>query len=399
MRALDEHLTIVSEAEKSALYGLPDFDDFQRAEYFALTTEELALAQQRDGLHGKIACILQIGFFKAKQAFFPFRLADIPGEDIAFLMRRYFPGQAFRPKPVRKEEYYRQRREILRLFGYRFWSREFLPRLEARAGQLVMRDVTPAFILTELIALLRQEKIVRPGYHTVQAVISKALAAERRRLSEVVEKALDRKAKAALQQLLVREETLSELAQVKQDAKNFGYRMMALEREKRSALAPLYRAAKEALPKLDISQQNVGYYASLATYYSIYDLRRLKPEQTHLYLLCYSWQRYRQFSDNLADAFDFHMKQVEDTTKEDAEQHFTKALKTRQREAPRVGQVLLLYVDEALKDATPFGSVRHQAFAILPEGDVVDGRQTHVRQACQPDRSALAGGRQTGGAV
>ena len=160
-------------------------------------------------------------------------------------------------------------------------------------------------------------------------------AAERRRLSEIVEKALDRDAQAALQQLLVREETLSELAQVKQDAKNFGYRMMALEREKRSALAPLYRAAKEALPKLDISQQNVGYYASLATYYSIYDLRRLKPEQTHLYLLCYSWQRYRQFTDNLADAFDFHMKQVEDATKEEAEQHFTKAL-TAGSAKPRV---------------------------------------------------------------
>ena len=94
-----------------------------------------------------------------------------------------------------------------------------------------MRDVTPAFVLAELIALLRQEKIVRPGYNTLQAVISEALVAERRRLSEVVEKALDHDAKAALQQLLVREETLSGLAQVKQDAKNFGYRMMALERK------------------------------------------------------------------------------------------------------------------------------------------------------------------------
>jgi hypothetical protein len=239
--------------------------------------------------------------------------------------------------------------------------------LSERAAQQVRRDVTPAFVLTELIALLRQEKIVRPGYHSLQAVISEALAAERRRLSEIVEEALDHDAQAALQQLLVREETLSELAQVKQDAKNFGYRMMALEREKRLVLAPLYRVAKDALPKLDISQQNVGYYASLATYYSIYDLRRLKPEQTHLYLLCYSWQRYRQLSDNLADAFDFHMKQVEDATKEAAEQHFTKALAAGHREAPRVGQVLLLYVDEALNDATPFGSVRSQAFTILPK--------------------------------
>jgi hypothetical protein len=83
--------------------------------------------------------------------------------------------------------------------------------------------------------------------------------------------------------------------------------------------------------------------------------------------LCYAWQRYRQLSDNLADALDFHMKQVEDATKAAAEQHFTKALATGQREAPRVGQVLLLYVDEALNDVTPFGSVRRQTFAILPK--------------------------------
>jgi hypothetical protein len=238
VRALDKNLTIVSEAERQALYGLPEFDDFQRAEYFALTPEELALAQQRDGLSSRIACILQIGYFKAKQAFFQFGLADVPEEDIEFLTRRYFPGQAFRPMPVRKEEYYIQRKEILRLFGYRFWSRSFLPRLQARAAELARRDVTPAFVLAELITLLPHEKIVRPAYDTLQAVISEALAAERRRLSEVIEKALDRDAKAALKQLLVREETYLSWRRFKQDAKNFGYRMMALEREK-PALAPL----------------------------------------------------------------------------------------------------------------------------------------------------------------
>ena len=38
----------------------------------------------------------------------------------------------------------------------------------------------------------------------------------------------------------------------------------------------------------------------------------------------------------------------------------------RQQEAPRVGRVLLLYVDETVDDVTPFGAVRNQAFAILP---------------------------------
>jgi hypothetical protein len=145
-----------------------------------------------------------------------------------------------------------------------------------------------------------------------------------------------------------------------------------------------------------VSQQNVGYYASLATYYTIYDLRRLKPEQTHLYFLCYSWQRYRQFTDNLADALDFHMKQIEDATKEASEQHFNKALVARQRETPRVGQLLLLYVDDALEDATSFGSVRRQQHH--SEGYAVGCGQAHVRQARQPDRAAVAGGGSAGGA-
>ena len=84
----------------------------------------------------------------------------------------------------------------------------------------------------------------------------------------------------------MREETLSDLAALKQYAKHFGYRMMVMERQKRATLTPLYHSAKALLPKLDISQQNIAYYASLAHYYTIYDLRRLKPEQTHLYLLC-----------------------------------------------------------------------------------------------------------------
>ena len=49
-----------------------------------------------------------------------------------------------------------------------------------------------------------------------------------------------------------------------------------MERQKRTTLAPLHRVAKTLLPKLDISQQNVAYYASLAHYYTVYDLRRLK---------------------------------------------------------------------------------------------------------------------------
>ena len=128
-------------------------------------------------------------------------------------------------------------------------------------------------------------------------------AAERDRLEQLVEVALTDASREALQQLLVRENTLSDLAALKQDAKSFRYRQMGLERQKRLTLAPLYAIAKALLPNLDLSQLNIAYYASLANFYTIYDLRRLKPGQTNLYLLCYAWQRYRQLTDNVVEAF------------------------------------------------------------------------------------------------
>ena len=154
--------------------------------------------------------------------------------------------------------------------------------------------MTPGFIVAELIAYLNEHKIVRPGYTTLQVLISEALSAERRRLGSLLAEVLDEAAKNALAQLLVHDYTLSALAALKQDAKDFGWRQMVREREKRTKLELLYRIAKALLPKLAISQQNLHYYADLAIFYTVYDLRRLKYEQTYLYLLCYAWHRYRQ---------------------------------------------------------------------------------------------------------
>lgn len=283
-----KRLTVLSEAERLALYGLPNFDGFQRTEFFAMTEAERALAFQRQGLTEQVYCLLQLGYFKAKQAFFSFSLKGIPPEDLAFLLQRYFHGQALATRRLHDSEFYAQRKEVAALFGYRLWSDSDLPILLEKATLLARTDVTATFLLTELMQFLNGKRIVRPSYTTLQTLISDALTVERQRLEQRVDVALDDAGCTALQKLLVREDTLSELAAIKQDAKHFGYRMMALERQKRATLAPLYAIAKTLLPSLGISQLNIAYYASLANYYTIYDLRRLKPGQTYLYLLCYA---------------------------------------------------------------------------------------------------------------
>ena len=409
MTAKSERLSVLSDAEQEALYGLPDFDDGQQLEYLSLSEQELALACSRPGLPAQAYCAIQIGYFKAKHTFFRFTWNDAQ-DDRAFVLSRYFNGQLCEPEAVTKHERYAQRDLIAALFDYRLWAAEFLPQLTEHTAQIVRRDVTPGFIVAELIAYLNEQKIVRPGYTTVQTLISTALSTERQRLAGLLADALDRAAKDALAQLLVRDDTLSALAALKQDAKDFGWRQMAREREKRATLEPLYRIAKTLLPTLGVSQQNLHYYAGLANFYTVYDLRRLKPAQTHLYLLCYAWQRYRQLTDNLVDAVGYHMKQFEDESKTRADKCFSAEKVRRQHETPQVGRVLLLYVDETVDDATPFGAMRQRAFTILPKDELrivgerlserpaskvalrwqaVDGLATRIRRHVRPLYGAL----------
>ena len=78
-------LTVLSPEERHALYALPDFDDFQRAEYFAFTPAERAAAEQRRGCAARIVFMLQLGYFKAKQAFFDLSADAISADDVTWL--------------------------------------------------------------------------------------------------------------------------------------------------------------------------------------------------------------------------------------------------------------------------------------------------------------------------
>ena len=61
MATKSKRLTLLSDAEQFALYGLPDFDDGQQLEYLSLSEAELALACSRPGLHARISWVRRIG--------------------------------------------------------------------------------------------------------------------------------------------------------------------------------------------------------------------------------------------------------------------------------------------------------------------------------------------------
>jgi len=104
MATRSKRLTVLSEAEQFALYGLPDFDDSQRMQYLgSFTEEELELALSRPGVQAQTYCALQVAYFKAKKAFFQFSWDDVE-DDRAFVVSRIFNSQAFIPQAIAKHE-------------------------------------------------------------------------------------------------------------------------------------------------------------------------------------------------------------------------------------------------------------------------------------------------------
>ena len=207
---------------------------------------------------------------------------------------------------------------------------------------------------------------MRPGYSRMQDIVSQALSTERYRLSNLIHELLSEADKLILKKLLQEEATLSELADLKRDAKDFKARMMDAERDKLLKIKPLYQKAKLILPMLKLSQANIQHYASLVDYYDVYELRvKITPDQAYLYLLCYIWQRYRQLNDNLIDAFCFHLKQFEDDLTKKAREAYTQHIMSQQTELLAIKKVARLFVADDLSDDLRFGDVRNEAFKTI----------------------------------
>jgi hypothetical protein len=265
MRATNERLTILSREEQFALYGIPDFDKEQRQHYLQFDSVEQEVIYSRNSLADQVYCALQLGYFKTKQIFFDFTWKDVAKEDCEFILEHYFPDSELILEDISRHEFYSQRTSIMQYFEYDNWnSQKHKSELVTELESIVRRDTSTTFILSEALSFLRLKKIIRPGYTTLQNMISNALNKERQRLGELLTANISPEIQKQLDILLSTDSMISELAALKQDAKDFKYRRMQAECAKLETLRPLYKLAKSILPLLCISQQNINFYASLA---------------------------------------------------------------------------------------------------------------------------------------
>lgn len=360
-------LTILSSEEIAALYDLPEFNDDDRRLYFDLSTVEREAVYRVHTTAAAVHLALQLGYFKAKRRFFVYE-ADNVADDMTYLVKQYFAGKevsSFKAlsKPTRLE----QQRIILQLFDYRVADQAAKEELEQKAQRFAMLSTQPIYIMREVLQYLEGQRIVTPGYTFLQDMVGRAVTCERNRITGLLAQALTPSTKHQLDALLQADEQVYRISTLKREARDFSYKELKQEVERRKFFQPLHDFAKTFLTSAGLSVESGKYYASLVKFYTVYKLQRMAQSATRLYLLCFAYHRFRQINDNLIEAFIHLVDQYEKQAKRAAEEAMRKAMEDAAEHLQAAGQVLNLFTDTSIPDDAPFTAVKEQAFDLLEQ--------------------------------
>ena len=357
-------LRILNEEDIDSLYGLPRFTQEARVEYFALSDSEKTALEQFHSLKSKLFFVLQLGYFKASRMFFVFGLRDVE-EDTAYLMETRFPNFENRDAIIAKGTRLKQQQLILALCNYRNFDGEAQKKLQAKAQQVATVCGKPLYVFRELMHSLSEQRIVAPGYSTMQDIVGGALTYEQRRLAGIAQVHVYPSARKDLERLLEDRQGLHEITLLKRDPRDFSNSEIKREVQRKEEARELYRLSQELLPHLEISTENIGHYASLVEYYSVHRLRQLSESVVHVYLLCFIQQRFRKLHDNLIQSMVHHVRRHGDDAKAAAKERVYNLRIATNDDMPKSGQVLRLFTDESIAGSTPFEAVRQRAYAML----------------------------------
>jgi TnpA family transposase len=365
MNVNSHRLSILTKREIDDLYGLPCFSDEDRNLYFDLSADEKSAVESVHTRSAAAHLVLQLGYFKAKRQFFLYYTGAV-SDDLGYVLQEHFPGKDLATvkglsKPTRLE----QQRIILQLFDFRTCDGTAKAELQQKAQRVAMLSTHPVFILRESLKYLTNQRIVFPGYTTMQDMVSRVVTGERRRITGLLGQTMTALVKNQLDSLLQCDEGMYRISLLKHEPKDFSYSALRQEVGRRKFFQPLYAFGQTFLSANGLSNESIKYYASMVLFYSVYKLRRMETSTTRLYLLCFAFHRFRQINDNLIDALIHLIGQYEKQAKLASEQAMQKAIIEASTNLQAAGEVLDLFIDDAIPDETPFVTVKQMAFSLL----------------------------------
>lgn len=294
----------------------PRFDSFSRKKFFALPISLMKEIENLRTSSGKIAFILQTGYFRSANRFFGNRFYEA---DIA-----YVAGRLSLPKPVTlevpKQTLARNRKIIAEFYGFRSLTKNDKEQLIMEIVDLVKHFTRPAEVFRQILKKLNSRKFILPGYDFLSTNISREFYRRKLYLSRIINESLSAEQKQLLDSLLEKEEIPSQInSEADSENNKFGFRAkLTLLKNPLQSLKPtdiksnladwnllqaIYKQISDVIVKLDLSLETLRYYAGAVIKSELFQISRQKDETRYLHLLAFIASQTFRYQDAVVDSF------------------------------------------------------------------------------------------------
>lgn len=379
----NKRLSILTDDEYHVIYKRPNFNAREQEHYFSLSETQWKYADTLY-LESSVYFILQMGYFKARHQLFLFSLEDAE-KDINFIMHTLFPYKKRIEKLPARNTQNKINNEMLAHTSYKSSPVIAKKELQSKLKKIIHCYHDPAEIFRELMHFLEHKKIVLPGYSTIQDMIGQAIITEENRLKNKIDRDLPKYIKKDLASLLTVEKDYYKLTDLKHDLRNFNYGQMKEEIKKHNEYHKLYQFTKKILPSLCISREKIKYYASLATYYTLYKLKRMPTSLSYLYLLCFIFHRHQKMSDNITHAFLYKIDNYVADAQKAADAVIKKEGNQLHVSDEHIGLLIGYYAEDSMFDWN-FAKVAAKAYETMPKATIQKIKQHYGNRATYKDQ-------------
>lgn len=362
-----QRIKILSKSEINELYGLPCFNANEQATYFALDKKEYKAMSERGSLASKVHFILQLGFFKATSQFFNFTFDEVK-PDIDYILQEYFKNSTLQVDEVSKQTHYTNQAIIAGILGFQTDKTAIQEKLRKMLETKSRFSSNPVYLFHEILCYCKEEKLMLLGYSTIQGLIGNAITGEERRLGDLLKKHLAHKDWKFIENSLKKDENEYVLSALKKEPKSFKQKEIKSEIKKLTNREILYKIAKAVLPKLNLTNQSIYYYASLAEHYPISSLKKLSPTKQAIYVLCYAHYQHQKINDNLTVSFIHYLEKYKSEAASNARDKIFDDKLEINDDTKNAAIIFRFFDDEKISDKESFGSIRKRARKYVKKG-------------------------------
>ncbi len=362
-----QRIKILSKSEINELYGVPHFNPNEQEKYFSLDKKEYKTMLDRGTLASKVHFILQLGFFKATSQFFNCAF-DVVKSDVDYILQQYFESAKLKVDEIAKQTRHTNQTLIARMLRFKTDKSAINKQLKKLLKIKTRLSNNPVYLFHEVICYSAENKLMLLGYSTIQELIGNSIVHEEERLGDLLKKYLSHNDWKLIENTVRKDNDEYVLSALKKDPKSFRQKEIKSEIKKLNDYGSLYKIAKNILPKLDITNQNIQYYASLAEHYPLNDLKRLSLTKQAIYVLCFAHHRHQKINDNLNVSFIHWLEKIKSEADVNTREKILEDKVEINDDVKNAALVFRFFDDEKISDKESFGNVRKRARKFVRKG-------------------------------